>query len=443
MIALDPAPCAARIDDQASLIGQVDKTGIGVEFLWQRHHGLAVADQFKGQQQPQPPHVPDEGEAVHQPGQPRLEQVAHGGGIGDKVVLRDLVQHGTARRAGQRVAGIGIAMQEATRIEHRLDHVGPRHHRPQGRVTGGEPLGEGDDVRRDAPMLGGDELAGAPGAGHHLVIDQQDAEFVADLADARVIAVGRHQRPGRGATHRLHDEGQHAVGPLGQDLVAQQFGIFQPALVVIEIVIVEIAGRRGDLGHLAHHRRKGFRQRIVTGQRQRPQRRAVVGGIARDHLPAAVLPLGQRVLPRHLDRAFHRLGPAGDKEHPVQPLGHQRGGLGGKTFRGFGLEMQPVAKGGAVHLRLHRVQNARVGMADIGHHRPGGAVDVRFAIRIVQIDPLAIIKGRTRLARLIEEMRHLSHSLFEAKCLRRKFLVRSFSGLRKITLGGPSSTTTP
>ena len=39
--------------------------------------------------------------------------------------------------------------------------------------------------------------AGTAGSAHHFVVDQEDAVLVADLADARIIAVGRDERAAR------------------------------------------------------------------------------------------------------------------------------------------------------------------------------------------------------------------------------------------------------
>lgn len=109
-------------------------------------------------------------------------------------------------------------------------------------------------------MFGGEEFTGAARAGHDLVIDQQHAELVADFADAAVIAVGRDQRAGGGAADGLHDEGKHGVGALGEDLVAQEVGVFEAARLFREVVAVEIGGGGGDLGHPAQHRRERIAQ---------------------------------------------------------------------------------------------------------------------------------------------------------------------------------------
>ncbi len=101
-------------------------------------------------------------------------------------------------------------MREAAGARNRLRHLGRGEHRAERRVAGGQPLRQHGDVGHDAPMLAGEEAAGAAGAAHHLVMDQQHTVTRADLADAPVVAGGRDQRAGREAAHRLQDEGEHA-----------------------------------------------------------------------------------------------------------------------------------------------------------------------------------------------------------------------------------------
>ncbi len=80
-------------------------------------------------------------------------------------------------------------------------------------------------------------------------MDEQDAVAVADLADTRIVAVGRDERVGGRATDRLHDEGNDAFRSLGEDFFLQHVGIFQAALLQRKVVAVAI-GRRapGSVG---------------------------------------------------------------------------------------------------------------------------------------------------------------------------------------------------
>ena len=158
--------------------------------------------------------------------------------------------------------------------------------------------------------------------------------LVADLADARIVAVGRDQRAGRGAADRLHDEGQHAFGrlPRGSSPPAGRHsgGRAPPSRSC------RGRDRRSAPGSSASSciiGRKGFGQRIVAGDGERPERRAVIGGKARNHLPALALPDGDRLLPGQLQRRFHRFRAARDEEHLVEALGHVARPAGGPAPR--------------------------------------------------------------------------------------------------------------
>ena len=72
-------------------------------------------------------------------------------------------------------------------IALRDDHAAERH------VAGVHALRERDEVGRDIPAIDREPLAAPAEAGHHLVGDHHDAELVADRADAREVAVGRHE----------------------------------------------------------------------------------------------------------------------------------------------------------------------------------------------------------------------------------------------------------
>ncbi len=84
-------------------------------------------------------------------------------------------------------------------------------------VAGAEPLGHGEDVRRDAIFRTGIEMAGAAHAAHHLVEHQQHAVAVADRAEAREIARHRFCAAQRRPGDRFGKERRHVFRPLFQD----------------------------------------------------------------------------------------------------------------------------------------------------------------------------------------------------------------------------------
>ena len=57
----------------------------------------------------------------------------------------------------------------------------------------GDPLGQDHDVRLDAEVLDGEDLAGAPEARLHLVGDEEDAVAVEDLLHPPEVARRRHE----------------------------------------------------------------------------------------------------------------------------------------------------------------------------------------------------------------------------------------------------------
>ncbi|MGY4353406.1 hypothetical protein ACVWXM_009923 [Bradyrhizobium sp. GM7.3] len=67
-------------------------------------------------------------------------------------------------------------------------------------------------------MVAAEKLAGAAGAAHYLVMNEQNAIVVTDLADTRIVAVGRDKGSRCGTTDRFHDESEHAFRALGEDL---------------------------------------------------------------------------------------------------------------------------------------------------------------------------------------------------------------------------------
>ena len=85
----------------------------------------------------------------------------------------------------------------------------------------------------------------------------------------------------------------------------------------------------------------------------------------------------------------------------------QRRQFGGQAFGRLVLEMQAIAEGRLLHLLAHRLQHARIGMADIGDHGAAGAVEIALAVHVPQIDPLRAVEQRAALMRLIEQMGRL------------------------------------
>ena len=242
-------------------------------------------------------------------------------------------------------------------------------------------------------------------AAHHLVVDEQDAVAVADLADARIVAVGRHQRVGRRAADRLHDEGDDAVRPLGEDLLLQHVGISEAALVHRQVVAVAIGGRRRHRRHHPHLVGESVGQHAVAGDGQRAEGAAMIGRHAADHLPALRLAGGDRPLPRQLDAGLHRLRPARHEEDAVEAARHAPGKRARQFLGRLVLEMQPVGEGRLVHLPLHRIEHVAVAVADIDGHRSARPVDVAAAVDVPDVDAFGAVDQRPAQPRQVEQVR--------------------------------------
>src|SRR6266403_5029324 len=114
--------------------------------------------------------------------------------------------------AGEWVRCVSVAVQETAGFGDRLDHFGGREHGSHRRIAGGDALGQGHQIGPTIrPMLGGEKGAGAARAAHDLVIDQQYAMAVTDLANGTIVMVGSDEGTGGETTNRLHDEGQNRL----------------------------------------------------------------------------------------------------------------------------------------------------------------------------------------------------------------------------------------
>ena len=83
-------------------------------------------------------------------------------------------------------------------------------------VAACEPLGEAEQVGRDALVLAREHPARAAEAGGHLVEDQEHAVAVAELADRAQVARRVNEHPGRALDERLHDHGRDLAAVLSQ-----------------------------------------------------------------------------------------------------------------------------------------------------------------------------------------------------------------------------------
>ena len=149
-----------------------------------------------------------------------------------------------------------MAVQKTAGIKHRIDQTVMGDHCAKWRITGAEPLGDGDDVRLHTKMFGSHELAGAPATRHHLIMDQQDAVAITDFANRLHVTGRRHQRAGRRSADRFDDKGQNAVRAFLQNFGLEHRCVMDARRRVIDVQPIKISPWRGYFRHRLHHRQE-------------------------------------------------------------------------------------------------------------------------------------------------------------------------------------------
>src|SRR6185437_12351661 len=147
-----------------------------------------------------------------------------------------------------------------------------------------------------------------------------------------------------------------------------------------------------------------------AGQRERAERRAVVGGAAGDHLVAAALAADLVVLAGQLDDRLVGLGAAGAEEGAVEVAGRDLGDLGGKLDDAR-MRVAPVDEEPELgHLLRRRLaQLGAVAVPDLRAEEAGHAVEVALAVGVPEpaavapLDHGHLLRGEAALAR---EMHH-------------------------------------
>ena len=113
---------------------------------------------------------------------------AHLGGVFDHSLAFHDFEVGETGGAGYRVTAESYQMAEGRVFAHEgVGDLLAGNCGTDGNVSARERLGDGEDVRLDAPMLGGEHLAGAPEAGDDLVANHDDAVLIAYLSDGGPI----------------------------------------------------------------------------------------------------------------------------------------------------------------------------------------------------------------------------------------------------------------
>ena len=236
------------------------------------------------------------------------------------------------------------------------------------REAAAERLGDRHDVGRDAVPFMSEELAGPAHAALHLVIDEEQAELVGDLAQPLEIA-GRSRAHAAFALDRLDKNRRRLFADRRAHLV-------------------QIA--EGDVVEAVHRRSETLQISLVARRGERRQGAAVERTLAGDDAPAFGMTGLGLVLARDLERQLARLGPGIAEEHGVgkgvvdealrQPL------LSRDLEQVRGVP-QPLGLFG------YGADQMRVAVTEPGHRDAAGEIEELAAVGRVKIGALAPIDG--------------------------------------------------
>ena len=95
------------------------------------------------------------------------------------------------------------------------------------------------------------------------------------------------------------------------------------------------------------------------------------------------------ILPRHLQRRLDRLRSAADQIDVIDPFGRVLDEPVGKALGGFAGEEGGVGVGEGVELPVQRRDHVGMAMAEAGHRRSAGGVEIAPAVRVEDLDARA------------------------------------------------------
>ncbi len=306
-------------------------------------------------------------------------------GLDDAVLVED-VEGRQRGAAGERVAGVGVRVEEAAGqvivVERLVDRIARHYHR-QRQVAAGDAFRQAQEVRRDARLLVREKRAGAAKAGHDLIGDEMHVVAVANLArPAQVLGVV-HRHAGCTLHQGLDDQrgGFPAValevafqpGGAAHGVIARRFPLLRKAPV----------GAR-DLAARHDQRGIGVLEQAQVGNRQRAERLAVIAAGQADETgldgAAAVAPVVEAHFQCDLDRggAVARVKTVAKRAagSPSQTLGKLHHRLMAEAGEQHVLELaELVAK---------RRVDARIAVAEQVYPPRADGVEVTMAVEVVE-----------------------------------------------------------
>ena len=210
---------------------------------------------------------------------------------------------------------------------------------------------------------------------------------VAHLAHGFEVARHGREHTGGCAAHGFSHKGDHAAfavrGHGAIQLVGQSRNVGSITLA-LGLLPVRITGR--DMGGINQNRSKRRTAPSVAANCQRTQGVAVIALSAGDKPGALRLALVHKILPRHLQRGFHRLGATTDEIDLRIGRVQAAGGRGNQQIRQLfgdaGGEEAGVRVGDLLNLRVHGGAHVRVAVAQARDGCAARGVDVDFALRV-------------------------------------------------------------
>eukprot|EP00906_Rhabdomonas_costata_P014850 RCo021303 len=261
-------------------------------------------------------------------------------------------------------------------------------HATQRKVRGGQPLGTGDDIWDDAPVVHREPLARSPQPGHDLVADHNDAILITEFPNALQVSIWGNDDP-IGARDGLQEHTGNVLRSFElQHLLHLVQALLRESLVSVLSLAEQLATVlvRVHDSHHPRHSRFCWPPPRVTREGDRSKGGPVVGAVPDDDF------IAPRIESRQFDGVLVGLRPSQGEEHPRQPrrgvphqLSHQ---LGSRLGRHGGSGV-----GEGVRLRLDRGNHLGMAMTNIAAHQLRVHVQVTLAIRVPKVHPLGPFHG--------------------------------------------------
>src|SRR5262249_16695007 len=201
---------AERTQDDAVLAHGTANARADGGLVWVLGAGRTVLDELDSNHEPALADLAD----VGQGGDLLLEEAGQGGDRDlqalEDLVAREDVEGGEGGGAGERVGGVGVAVEEGAPVgvsaeEGLVDAIGDQR-RGEREVAGGDALGDAEEVGRDPFLLACEEGAGAAEAGGDLVGDEEDVVGATERGGLAEVAGRLDEHAGSTLDQRLEDK---------------------------------------------------------------------------------------------------------------------------------------------------------------------------------------------------------------------------------------------